>query len=430
MLICGNYYSGEKRSYILTYNKVKDAELINEIKNAMSSLTNLQNDFVLVDLFIDFKDIYGIPVFFKAYKDRSFGRTDYYIVESGIQTKDGIAVYYRHDVSKEMATELFESICLDRKQLDDQWRHIDKYHYDNGNIVDRKSDDGKRASVIANRYWSGEMIGKSAEFAHAEAVEFLSGIESDVSYGEALVEIYIKHGEYIKIKNIFDKLSHNQLVALAMGEAEYFGKLGKPNYKKAYEYFLHSAKLGSTEANYFIGQMYKYGLYVKKDMQKYMDLTYGVYDFYVENDAEYAMLCIDYVILELAKIERQRRNFDKSIEFCLQARENAVLNCFYGGNVSNTLCEVIKLLYELTEFDGSDMDLFDLLYLFEKPCKVRIKFRDEQIIAQSIAFNGGMMIECGGNYFRNTKEFLNKYTIQGKSIVKLYEDVEDIEVIR
>lgn len=54
MLICGNYYSGEKRSYILTYNKVKDAELINEIKNAMSSLTNLQNDFVLVDLFIDF----------------------------------------------------------------------------------------------------------------------------------------------------------------------------------------------------------------------------------------------------------------------------------------------------------------------------------------------------------------------------------------
>ena len=169
---------------------------------------------------------------------------------------------------------------------------------------------------------------------------------------------------------------------------------------------------------------------IEKDMQKYIEFTQSVYDFYVKNEAEYAMECIDYIILELAKIEDQKGDFDKSIEYCLMAREKAMTVAIYGSSIPHTLSEATKLLYELVEFDESDMDLFDLLYLFEKPCKARISVGDEQIIAQSIAFNGGTMIECQGKYFRNTQEFLNNYKLRGKRLAGLYEYVQDLEVLK
>ena len=430
MLIIGNYYRGEMRRFYLTENKVNDTEIIREIKEAIISLRSLQDDFVLVDLFDDIKDIYDRPIFFQAYKDRSFGMTNYYIVESGIRTNKGIGNYVQEKVTKENVIKLFEEICLDRKQLDDEWMPTGEKYDDNGKSFNSESNDKERALIIATSYWSEEIDGESAGFACDEAVEILTQLTSDSSYGEALTNIYFQYDDYQKVKSIFGKLSHNPLVALAMGKVEYYGKLGKPNYKKAFEYFQHASNIGSTEANYYIGQMYKFGQHVKKDIQKYIELTQSVYEFYVKNDAEYAMECIDYIILELAKIENQKGDFDKSIEYCLMAREKAMTIAIYGSSIPDVLIDATKLLYELAEFDESDMDLFDLLFLFEKPCKARISVGDEQIIVQSIDFNGGTMIECQGKYFRNTQEFLNNYKLRGKRLAGLYKYVQDMEVLK
>lgn len=429
-MIYGNYYCGKKRGYCLTENKVKDEKLLNEIKDAILSLRSLENDLVLVDLFNDYNKEYDKPIFFKVYKDMSFGKTNFYIVESGVRTKNGIINYRLQNVSKIRIMELFEEICLKRKNIDAKWMFKGESYDNKGKSVNSASDDRKRAIGISSGYWGGKLSGECAKFACYESVEILTELTSDISYGEALLGAYFDYDYYTKIKYLFDKLSYNPLVALAMGQVEYYGKIGKPNYKLAYKYFLHSAKIGCTEAYYYLGQMYKYGLYVKKDIQKYIKLNQSVYDFYVKNDAEYCMAYINEVIIELAKIEKQKRNLDKSIEYCLQAIKNAVSNSIHDSGISNTLGEAIKLLYELTEFDESDMNLFDLFYLFEKPCTVRISVFGEQIIAQSSALNGSTMIECGDKYFRNTQEFLNEYTIHGKRFVELYGNINDMEILR
>ena len=111
------------------------------------------------------------------------------------------------------------------------------------------------------------------------------------------------------------------------------------------------------------------------------------------------------------------------------AREAAIGCSIHSGNISYEWEKLIDIFYQLTDFDESDMDLFDLFYLFKKPCRVSIDLKKESVTVESVEYNGSIVIQCENKTYRNVREFLEKYRINGKQITTLYADIKSIEVI-
>lgn len=425
MWIRGNWYSGDSHKYCLTQEKVLSKRMINKIKNVIFSLKNLYCEFVVIDLYADSTNIIDKPTFFQLYKDRTFGMTEFYVVEVGIKRKNFVEIYSKSRLGYEEVIYHLNEICLKRKYPDlGEWKRMEKVFGEDAEELNDK--EIIKLKKIAISYW----YKKVSEVTCIEALEKLMELQLDYQYMEYLIVAYPNDRVgNIKRKQIFEKLSCHPIVALEMGKIEYYGKLGAPNFKKAFEYFSHASKIGSISANHYLGQMYKYGQYVKKDLNKYEELTRSVYDFLVDAQAEHCFPGIDATIMELAEIEFQKGNEEKSLEYCLLARKSAIKCSIHGCSVSDTLCKATIFLYKLIEYDQNNTDLFDIFYLLANPNKIRIRVLEENIIVQSIEYNGELVVKYRDEIYRNVKVFLENCRINGRQLSTYYSEIFDIEVL-
>ena len=115
------------------------------------------------------------------------------------------------------------------------------------------------------------------DIAFMDALEFLIKETNETEY---MVEL---GGWYYEQKQ-FDLAEEYYLMAAKQGNVDayeclgyiyYYGRVGQPDYEKAFHYYKLASDLGDVIAAYKLADMYKNGYYVSKDYTKYVQIIKG-----------------------------------------------------------------------------------------------------------------------------------------------------------
>lgn len=178
-----------------------------------------------------------------------------------------------------------------------------------------------------------------------------------------------------------------------LGYIYYYGRVGQPDYKKAFHYYKLASDKGNLVAAYKLADMYKNGYYVSKDYSKYVEIIKSLYPLI--QGATNTFDPVPEIYSRLAKIYVEEGNEDQAIQLLLIAKEfqsqRLIYSQFFGD--LTIMKYIVNDLYSLIQFDPNYMDLFDLYYALQKPCKVAIEILGEDHIIEA-KYEDGLFYIC------------------------------------
>ena len=227
--------------------------------------------------------------------------------------------------------------------------------------------------------------------------------------------------KYLERIYLFAVECGDEHTAYVLGKLYESGGLGKPDYAKAYEYYLRASKIkpigdGTFDNSYRqvhndakirLAEMYKNGIYVEKDTDRYKDLINEVYEDVKDKDWIY----IRYeALFAKAKLELEKGNIEEGSEILYQAREEYwyVLKFMMQREDYELLGEMNETLYKYQELDYTDIGPADITELLKEPLTVSFLYDD--IFYKIRTYNDGdnMAVEFDDKLYRNPIDFIMK----------------------
>ncbi|MGI6204567.1 MAG: hypothetical protein ACOYJH_04755 [Anaerovoracaceae bacterium] len=107
--------------------------------------------------------------------------------------------------------------------------------------------------------------------------------------------------------------------------------------------------------------------------------------------------------------------------------ERLEYNHFFGN--FSVMKKLVLKIYTLIRFDETQMDLYDLYYVLQNPCKVT--FRCGEAMHTVIAeLDHASIVTClDGKWFRSADDMISSGRIDGLRLTDLYSDCTDFEII-
>ena len=224
------------------------------------------------------------------------------------------------------------------------------------------------------------------------------------------------------------KLDYNNAYE-CLGYIYYYGRVGQPDYEKAFHYYKLASDQGNLVAAYKLADMYKNGYYVQKDYPKYVQIIKSLYPLL--QGATNTFDPVPEIYSRLAKIYVEEGNEDQAIQLLLIAKEfqsqRLIYSQFFGD--LTIMKYIVNDLYSLIQFDPDYMDLFDLYYALQKPCKVAIEIFGEDHIIEAKYEDGLFFICMDDKNYEDVDQFFLKAKINGEPISTQYVNVNYIEIL-
>ena len=224
------------------------------------------------------------------------------------------------------------------------------------------------------------------------------------------------------------KLDYNNAYE-CLGYIYYYGRVGQPDYEKAFHYYKLASDQGNLVAAYKLADMYKNGYYVQKDYPKYVQIIKDLYPKI--QGATNTFDPVPEIYSRLAKIYVEEGNEDQAIQLLLIAKEfqsqRLIYSQFFGD--LTIMKYIVNDLYSLIQFDPDYMDLFDLYYALQKPCKVAIEILGEDHIIEAKYEDGLFFICMDDKNYEDVDQFFLKTKINGEPISTQYVNVNYIEIL-
>ncbi len=443
MLCEGCVITAEGSYFKLLNGEECNQKKVDRIKNKLNNMTNYINDYVIIDFFDPIPDWSegksnfnkDTIVFFQTIKESSFYQLNYYDVEIRIDGPNNHYVYACSVRKKEML-QLFDEICVKRKMPDlSNWKKIyDELEY-GGYLADISvMTDERREKIKLNkeivRKWCLDELPKEDYSIYFNALEQVSkkGWSSDATYQEMYCTELENLGLGNKIVEKF-KYTTKPIILDIIGQKYLYGDGGvSPDYKKAYRYFYHAEKLGNMRSRYYRALMFKNGLHVKKNYNKYVKMIESIPEEFISAGGKRVLPCIDFAFVELAKIYKEKGDKAKCLHNAYRAQDLNDSRRFHFLEISR-MPEILDIIYSMIPFDENDMDIYDLLYLLKKPAKAMFFANGKQYKVESVDMNGYCMVKFKNKYYKNAKEFFNKASIDGKKFYEWLHNVDYVEVI-
>lgn len=224
------------------------------------------------------------------------------------------------------------------------------------------------------------------------------------------------------------KLDYNNAYE-CLGYIYYYGRVGQPDYEKAFHYYKLASDQGNLVAAYKLADMYKNGYYVQKDYPKYVQIIKDLYPKI--QGATNTFDPVPEIYSRLAKIYVEEGNEDQAIQLLLIAKEfqsqRLIYSQFFGD--LTIMKYIVNDLYSLIQFDLDYMDLFDLYYALQKPCKVAIEILGEDHIIEAKYEDGLFFICMDDKNYEDVDQFFLKAKINGEPLSTQYVNVNYIEIL-
>ena len=224
------------------------------------------------------------------------------------------------------------------------------------------------------------------------------------------------------------KLDYNNAYE-CLGYIYYYGRVGQPDYEKAFHYYKLASDQGNLVAAYKLADMYKNGYYVQKDYPKYVQIIKDLYPKI--QGATNTFDPVPEIYSRLAKIYVEEGNEDQAIQLLLIAKEfqsqRLIYSQFFGD--LTIMKYIVNDLYSLIQFDPDYMDLFDLYYALQKPCEVAIEILGEDHIIEAKYEDGLFFICMDDKNYEDVDQFFLKAKINGEPLSTQYVNVNYIEIL-
>ncbi len=288
----------------------------------------------------------------------------------------------------------------------------------------------KEAREIADAFYENRKFSKEEVFLFTEAMDYLIEKNHDPS------DMLYLGGYYYEIKRFDLALKYYEMAASfdfdpayeCLGYIWYYGRTGKRDFKKAFEYFSKLMAKGDLNATYKVADMYKNGYYVEKDQAKYEQM---IEELYLQvKDMNNVFDPVPEVFTRLAKIRTSQGREDDAVELYLYAKDflaqRIVYNAFFGN--LNIMKWLIDDLYKLIEFDEEYFDFHDLYYLLKTPHKITFIYEDEEQQLESVQEGDECSVCFNGKWFRGRDEFFGEACIGNTKLTAVYRDFYGFEV--
>ena len=273
------------------------------------------------------------------------------------------------------------------------------------------------------------------EFMYTEALRYLIEETKDPKY-------MCEMGWYYSSKKRFD-LEFKYLEMAAeygygpayeeLGYMWYYGQHGEKDYRKAFDCFTKGAQddsygnSGSLWCKYKLADMYRFGCSVDKDEEKYRQMIEEAYE--EVKDPGLLNEPFPEISYRLAGIRAEEGKKAEAIKLLKEAKsfmaERLSMEAFWGH--VEVMGRIVRLLYELTDFDKEHFDFYDLFYLAEKPGTYIFR-RDDKKYRITVEDEPDHAICFDGKWYRSFGEFCQKAELDKKKITTIYDELYDWEV--
>lgn len=280
----------------------------------------------------------------------------------------------------------------------------------------------REAKSIVDRYEMKSVMSPDEEFLLIEAFNYIIDETRDSDYMIRLGGYYYEQKDFdlaLKYYEMADSYG-NPWAPEGLGYIWYYGRTGEVDYKKAFEYYSKASENGFLRSRMKIADMYRNGYYVEKDYDKYCELIEELYKLSMDG---YGWDEANDIGFRLAKIRKEQGRTEEAIELLEDAKSylasKLVDNPFFGD--MNVMNWIVNDLYELTEIDKADLDLYDLYRLMKEPCEVVFRYsEDDYTVRATREDDGSVSVRFGDKWYRDIDEFFKKAEIDGERIPVLY----------
>lgn len=263
-----------------------------------------------------------------------------------------------------------------------------------------------------------------------EAVRFLADETNDPWHITHLGGLYKEAGRIDLARKCFEKAADlgDAEANVCLGNLWLSGDAGKIDYEEAFERFSLASEAGNTYAKCRLADMYKNGWGVGENYDKYCNLIEALYE--KVKDADCPEEPIPEVFSRLAGIRREQGRIDEAISLLVDARTALAVELQYvpEPDVLENMEKLTEELYELTDCDMSDLELFDFFHVMKTPCKVTFWYEEKKYEAESVREKYGTSVVFDAEWYHSVKEFLDKACIDNDKLATLSAEINRVEV--
>ena len=289
----------------------------------------------------------------------------------------------------------------------------------------------EKAQQILDDYYDLTQPKYEDDIALIHALEFLIKETNDPEYMVELGAWYYGQKQFDLAEEYYlmaAKLEYNDAYE-CLGYIYYYGRVGHPDYEKAFHYYKLASDKGNLVAAYKLADMYKNGYYVQKDYPRYVQIIKDLYSKI--QGATNTFDPVPEIYSRLAKIYVEEGNEDQAIQLLLIAKEfqsqRLIYSQFFGD--LTIMKYIVNDLYSLIQFDPNYMDLFDLYYALQKPCKVAMEILGDDHIIEAKYEDGLFYICMDDKNYEDVDHFFQNAMIHNESLYSQYVNVNYIEIL-
>lgn len=289
----------------------------------------------------------------------------------------------------------------------------------------------EKAQQILDDYYDLTQPKYEDDIALIHALEFLIKETNNPEYMVELGAWYYGQKQFDLAEEYYlmaAKLGYNDAYE-CLGYIYYYGRVGHPDYEKAFHYYKLASDKGNLVAAYKLADMYKNGYYVQKDYPRYVQIIKDLYSKI--QGATNTFDPVPEIYSRLAKIYVEEGNEDQAIQLLLIAKEfqsqRLIYSQFFGD--LTIMKYIVNDLYSLIQFDPNYMDLFDLYYALQKPCKVAIEILGDDHIIEAKYEDGLFYICMDDKNYEDVDQFFQNAMIHDEPLYSQYVNVNYIEIL-
>lgn len=289
----------------------------------------------------------------------------------------------------------------------------------------------EKAQQILDDYYDLTHTNYEDDISLIHALEFLIQETKNPEYMVELGGWYYEQRQFDLAEEYYLMAANLEYVDAyeCLGYIYYYGRVGQPDYKKAFHYYKLASDKGNLVASYKLADMYKNGYYFSKDYAKYVEIIKSLYPMI--QGATNTFDPVPEIYSRLAKIYVEEGNEDQAIQLLLIAKEfqsqRLIYSQFFGD--LTIMKFIVNDLYSLIQFDPNYMDLFDLYYALQKPCKVAIEILGDDHIIEAKYEDGLFYICMDDKNYEDVDQFFLHAKVNEEPISTQYVNVNYIEML-
>ncbi len=280
----------------------------------------------------------------------------------------------------------------------------------------------KEANRIILRFYSNPNPSSTERFKFEEAMEYMIRTSSDSNYIVGLGSYYRGLGRTDLAMKYFEQ-------AIAAGDIGVYECLaavyldehsGMKDYARAFECFKTSwERSGSLQAYLEMAEMYRNGWGVQKNEEVYRNIIEEVYREI--GHSQFMGNPVSEVCIHLGEIRREQGRAEEALDLFIHARNFLVRRIKeYALEADfHEMERLVNSIYEIVEFDETNMDIFDLYFILQPATQVKFWYRQKQYMLAYVKDEEGEAIRFNRQWYRSLTDFMCRGKIDGEPIIKV-----------